>query len=240
MATTGAVRAAAGDGGGGRGGDDGRGRYGARATHGVLLALSFASGAVDALAVVALGGAFAGVMTGNLIFLGAAAAGKPFEGAWAPAAALCGYVLATALVAPLLRGGSAGGAHPGHWPSRVLVVFAAETAVLAGVAGGWAAAGREPAAVVQYVLVGVLAAATGAPTTFFTSTLTTLVLGLATGRGSASSAWSVGRLLSLVAGAACAVLVRRAAPDWAPALPAAVVATTLLALLVARRVAARG
>ncbi|CAI4175351.1 DUF1275 family protein [Streptomyces albidoflavus] len=47
-------------------------RYGRSA----LLLLSFASGAADVLAVVALGGAFAGIMTGNLVLLGAAAAGR--------------------------------------------------------------------------------------------------------------------------------------------------------------------
>ncbi|MBT2889879.1 DUF1275 family protein, partial [Streptomyces sp. McG2] len=51
-------------------------RYGRSA----LLLLSFASGAADALAVVALGGAFAGIMTGNLVLLGAAAAGERSQG----------------------------------------------------------------------------------------------------------------------------------------------------------------
>ncbi|WP_234010832.1 DUF1275 family protein, partial [Streptomyces sp. SPB78] len=60
--------------------------------------------AVDALAVVALGGAFAGVMTGNLVFLGAAlgSTGLP-EGVAAPAAAVGGYVCGTACAAPALR-----------------------------------------------------------------------------------------------------------------------------------------
>ncbi|PBO20980.1 DUF1275 family protein, partial [Streptomyces albidoflavus] len=51
-------------------------RYGRSA----LLLLSFASGVADVLAVVALGGAFAGIMTGNLVLLGAAAAGERSQG----------------------------------------------------------------------------------------------------------------------------------------------------------------
>ncbi|SCD33643.1 DUF1275 family protein [Streptomyces sp. DfronAA-171] len=153
-----------------------------------LLALSLASGAVDALAVVALGGAFAGVMTGNLVFLGAAlgSPGLP-EGVAAPAAAVGGYVCGTACAAPALRARWGG-------PLRVL---GAETVVLAVVAVVWAAGrptGSEP-----YALLAALAAAmggqasavlalgpAGAPTTFFTSTLTSLVLDLA--RGGASGA----------------------------------------------------
>ncbi|WP_431031914.1 DUF1275 family protein [Streptomyces sp. P6-2-1] len=201
-----------------------------------LLALSLASGAVDALAVVALGGAFAGVMTGNLVFLGAAlgGAGLP-EGIAAPAAAVGGYVLGVACAAPVLRARWGG-------PLRVLL---AETVVLAAVAGVWAAgppAGSEP-----YVLLAALAAAmggqasavlalgpAGAPTTFFTSTLTTLVLALARGGGVRRASAPVARLCALVLGAALAALLHRSAPAWAAALPAAVLAATVAGLRLVR------
>ncbi|MFJ4437850.1 DUF1275 family protein [Streptomyces sp. NPDC088923] len=201
-----------------------------------LLALSLASGAVDALAVVALGGAFAGVMTGNLVFLGAAlgGAGLP-EGVAAPAAAVGGYVLGTVCAAPVLRARWGG-------PLRVL---AAETVVLAVVAGVWAVGrptGDEP-----YALLATLAAAmggqasavlalgpAGAPTTFFTSTLTTLVLDLVRGGGVRRAAAPLARLCALVLGAALAALLLRTARVWAAALPAAVLAATVTALALAR------
>ncbi|EGJ79126.1 hypothetical protein STTU_6336 [Streptomyces sp. Tu6071] len=201
-----------------------------------LLALSLASGAVDALAVVALGGAFAGVMTGNLVFLGAAlgSPGLP-EGVAAPAAAVGGYVCGTACAAPALRARWGG-------PLRVL---GAETVVLAVVAVVWAAGrptGSEP-----YVLLAGLAAAmggqasavlalgpAGAPTTFFTSTLTSLVLDLARGGGVRRAAAPVARLCALVLGAALAALLHHTAPAWAAALPAAVLAATVAALVLVR------
>ncbi|MFE9253047.1 YoaK family protein [Streptomyces sp. NPDC007088] len=224
-------------------------RLSALGGRGALLALSFASGAVDALAVVALGGAFAGVMTGNLVFLGAAAAGRAPEGAWAPGAALCGYVLGSALVAPLLHPVGARSAERGAWPGRVLAVLAAEALLLAAVAAGWAWSGTDAGPPTRYVLLGLLATAmgaqasavlalgpTGAPTTFFTSTLTTLVLGVSAGRATAANGWAAARLLCLVAGACCAVLLRRALPPWAPALPAVLVAVVAVSgALAARR-----
>lgn len=219
------------------------------AGRGALLALSFASGAVDALAVVALGGAFAGVMTGNLVFLGAAAAGRVPEGAWAPGAALCGYVLGSALVAPVLRSIGPRSTERPTWPGRVLVVLTAEALLLAAVAAGWGWAGTDPGPMARYVLLGLLATAmgaqasavlalgpAGAPTTFFTSTLTTLVLGVSAGRATAANGWAAARLLCLVAGACCAVLLRRTLPSWTPALPAVLVAAvTVAGVLAARR-----
>ncbi|MEV0848106.1 YoaK family protein [Streptomyces sp. NPDC049954] len=225
------------------------GRYQVLTGRGALLALSFASGAVDALAVVALGGAFAGVMTGNLVFLGAAAAGRAPEGAWAPGAALCGYVLGSALVAPVLHTIGPRSAERPTWPGRVLVVLGAEALLLAAVAAGWAWAGVDAGPPTRYVLLGLLGTAmgaqasavlalgpAGAPTTFFTSTLTTLVLGVSAGRATAANGWAAARLLCLVAGACCAVLLRRTLPAWSPVLPAVLVAVVAVTgALAARR-----
>ncbi|MGE9694133.1 MULTISPECIES: DUF1275 family protein [unclassified Streptomyces] len=197
-----------------------------------LLALSLASGAVDALAVVALGGAFAGVMTGNLVFLGVAlgGAGLP-EGVVAPAAAVGGYVLGTVCAAPALRARWGG-------PLRVL---AAEAVVLAAVAAVWAAG--WPTGSEAYVLLAALAAAmgaqasavlalgpSGAPTTFFTSTLTTLLLDLARGGGLRRAAGPAARLCALVLGAALTALLLRTARAWAAVLPAAILVVTMAAL----------
>ncbi|EFG65771.1 conserved hypothetical protein [Streptomyces sp. SPB074] len=187
---------------------------------------------MDALAVVALGGAFAGVMTGNLVFLGAAlgGAGLP-EGAVAPVAAVGGYVLGTACAGGVLRA---------RWGGP-LGVLSAETVLLAVVAGVWAVTG--PSGNTSWALLAALAAAmggqasavlalgpAGAPTTFFTSTLTTLVVGVVRGDGIRRAGAPGARLCALVLGAVLGALLHRAAPGWAPVLPAAVLAATVLAL----------
>ncbi|MFD4985579.1 YoaK family protein [Streptomyces sp. NPDC058374] len=204
-----------------------------------LLLLSFASGAADVLAVVALGGAFAGIMTGNLVLLGAAAAGERSQGVWAPALALGGYLLGTVLAVPLA--GRAGGER--IWPRGALACLAAESLVLAGVAAAWTIADRpDPGGVAAGLLLVPLAAAMGAqatavlslgregaPTTFFTSTLTTLVAGFAARQPGGVDGWAVARLVCLFAGACGAVLVRRVAPDVALFLPPLLVVAAVVA-----------
>ncbi|MFC7472254.1 DUF1275 family protein [Actinomadura keratinilytica] len=59
----------------------------------------------------------------------------------------------------------------------------------------------------------------GAPTTFFTSTLTSLVAGFAARQPGGVDGWAVARLACLFAGACGAVLVRRVLPDVALFLP---------------------
>ena len=47
------------------------------ARDGLLVALTFASGAIDAISFIALGKVFTAFMTGNFVFLGLRAAGAP-------------------------------------------------------------------------------------------------------------------------------------------------------------------
>ncbi|WP_241778324.1 YoaK family protein [Streptomyces sp. CNQ431] len=209
-----------------------------------LLLLSFASGAADVLAVVVLGGAFAGIMTGNLVLLGAAAAGERSQGVWAPALALGGYLLGTVLAVPLT--GRGGGRRA--WPRGALWCLGAETVVLASVAVAWTVADRpDPGGVAAGALLVPLSAAMGAqattvlslgregaPTTFFTSTLTSLVAGFAA-RQPGVDGWAVARLACLFAGACGAVLVRRAVPDVALFLPAVLVAAAVAVVAAGRR-----
>ncbi|MGW4900307.1 YoaK family protein [Streptomyces albidoflavus] len=216
-------------------------RYGRSA----LLLLSFASGAADVLAVVALGGAFAGIMTGNLVLLGAAAAGERSQGMWAPALALGGYLLGTVLAVPLT--GRGGGRRV--WPRGALWCLGAEAVVLASVAVVWTVADRpDPGGVAAGVLLVPLSAAMGAqattvlslgregaPTTFFTSTLTSLVAGFAARQPGGVDGWAVARLACLFAGACGAVLVRLAVPDVALFLPAVLVAAAVVVVAAGRR-----
>lgn len=216
-----------------------------RRGHTALLLLSFASGAADVLAVVALGGAFAGIMTGNVVLLGAAAAHERSHGVWAPALALAGYVLGTVLAVPLT--GHTGGRHV--WPRGALACLAAEAVVLTTVAAAWTAGDRpDPGGVAAGLLLVPLSAAMGAqatavlslgregaPTTFFTSTLTSLVAGFAARRPGRVDGWAAARLGCLFAGACGAVLVRRVAPDMALFLPPLLVVAAVTVVATGRR-----
>ncbi|MFD0193390.1 DUF1275 family protein [Streptomyces albidoflavus] len=75
----------------------------------------------------------------------------------------------------------------------------------------------------------------GAPTTFFTSTLTSLVAGFAARQPGGVDGWAVARLACLFAGACGAVLVRRAVADVALFLPAVLVAAAVVVVAAGRR-----
>ncbi|MFE6889607.1 DUF1275 family protein [Streptomyces sp. NPDC057694] len=192
-----------------------------------LLLLTGASGAVDALAFTALGSVFAGVMTGNLVLLGISAGRGDGAEVTGPLVALGGYVVGAACAALACRGSRRRAAGQ-LWPGAVVACLAAQCVLLAAVAvaagvlggrpgegwriallaGGAVAMGGQSAAMVA-------AGAGGAPTTYFTGTLTTLVTGAVdgTGRG-AGQLWTAARLVAVVGGAACAVAVHTAAPPW--------------------------
>ncbi|GAA2302612.1 DUF1275 domain-containing protein [Streptomyces kunmingensis] len=195
-----------------------------------LLLLAAASGCVDALAFTVLGTVFAGVMTGNLVLLGAAvghAAGSGAgtgEGVAAPLYALGGYVVGAALVALVCRGA----ARRASWPGRVVACLAGQTVMLAGVAVVGGVLDGRPGGAWRTVLLVVAALAMGgqsaamvaagsgaAPTTYFTGTLTALVTGTADGSGRGTGRlWVAARLCAVVAGAACGVAVHAGAPSW--------------------------
>ncbi|MCI3224692.1 DUF1275 family protein [Streptomyces sp. NP-1717] len=115
-----------------------------RAQWAALILFAGASGAVDVLAFIALGRVFAGVMTGNLVLLGLSFTGTGGEGgSAAPLLALAGYVAGVAVVAPFTRRRQ--GEPETRWPRAVVGWLAAEVALLAAVAAGWAAADGAPA-----------------------------------------------------------------------------------------------
>ena len=163
-------------------------------------ALAACAGAVDLLAVGGLGGAFASVVTGNLVtvWLGlGAAGGHPFV---APAVAVGGYA-AGVLAGEALRG-------PGP--------LAAEAALLAGVAAGWIATGGNPGLALSLSLLAAAAVGMGVQsvyalrlresTTYFTGTLTAALQDLLAGRRGNRAA-AVGQLAALSAGAVLAAVL---------------------------------
>lgn len=209
-----------------------------RSAHFVGL-LTFASGCVDVVTLMLIGGAFTSVITGNLIFVGRAAGTTSLIPAVHAILAIIGYVLGVA-VGSRLRvlftrpapahpvPGSAALAPPPPWPASATRVLAVECAILAALNAAWIGyggglTGTGPPTVATDLMLSAAALALGMQgaaargiegnpsTTYMTGALTALVEALATGRGKSADASAVAGLIALVAGAACgAVLVRYA------------------------------
>nr|WP_285564089.1 YoaK family protein [Streptomyces sp. RTGN2] len=192
--------------------------------HAALLLLSAASGAADAFVFLRVGQVFAGVMTGNLVLLGASAAGAGEDGvALRVVTALAGYGC-----------GVAWGAVAGErtwW--RLPVMLLAEVVLLAAGAVLWACGVITSDAeslgllVLMALAMGIQGRVRATPTNYFTGTLTSLVGRLARGALRRGDGWVVGRLVSVVAGAAVAALAVRLWPA-AGAVPAAALAAAAL------------
>ncbi|MGY1620906.1 YoaK family protein [Geodermatophilus sp. SYSU D00965] len=194
----------------------------------LVVALAVVSGATDAIGLMALGGAFTSVMTGNLVILGVSASSADGALAIASGGAILAFCAGAALGVRL-----AGHPQPGDpvWPRRVTLALAVEFVLLAGYAVGWWVTGGEPGPVLTQVLLFTMALALGIQsstvqrfgvpgmsTTYLTGTLTTVVMRLASGRGYREVRSSVEIILGLVAGAAAAAGLLHLAPPAAPVL----------------------
>ena len=191
----------------------------------VHLVLSAASGATDAFAFLCLGKVFAGVMTGNLVLVGASVGSGDHRVVPRAVAALAGYGLGVA---------AAGRARP-----RVPVgtLLAVGTGLLAAAAVAWAlGSGRSPAA--QLVLIVAVSSAMGLqaqtwplPTTYFTGTFTVLLSRAGRRQLLSQDRWPALRLAAVVVGAAATSLIAwcclPAAGTAAAALSALALALTL-------------
>ncbi|SDE73457.1 Uncharacterized membrane protein YoaK, UPF0700 family [Blastococcus fimeti] len=211
-----------------------------------MVALAVLSGATDAIGLMALGGAFTSVMTGNLVILGASASDTDGALAIAAGGAILAFCAGAALGARIAGSPEAGDP---VWPRAVTAALAVEFVLFAGFAVGWWAAGADPGQVLRHVLLFALAAAlgiqsstvqrfgvSGLSTTYLTGTLTTVVIRLASGRGLREVRGSVQILLGLVVGAAAGTALLLVSPMATPALPlTALAAVLLVAVVVARR-----
>ena len=121
----------------------------------VLILLTVVTGLVDAVSYIALGHVFVANMTGNVVFLGFAAAGAPGLSVTASLAAIGAFLLGA------LVGGRIGarlGAHRGHYLRAATVTSA--LAVLVGVAIA-AVVGEPVSDAARYALIVPLALAMG-------------------------------------------------------------------------------
>jgi uncharacterized membrane protein YoaK (UPF0700 family) len=125
-------------------------------THlGLMLALTFSTGVIDAVGYLGLDRVFTGNMTGNIVILGMAltgAGGLPIAG---PVLALGGFMLGAAVAGRLLRDLAAG------WSPRTTVVFSIVALVLTA-AGGVMFVLDDPAEPVLLAVTTALGLAMGA------------------------------------------------------------------------------
>jgi uncharacterized membrane protein YoaK (UPF0700 family) len=192
----------------------------------LVVVLAFVSGYTDGVGLLALGGAFTSVMTGNMVLLGLSAGEGDGEGAGLALGAILAFIAGAALGTRV-----AGVAADGDpvWPRPVNRALVLELAILAAAAVGWFVTVGEPGTAVQFVLLLAAAVAlgvqsstvqrfgvSGLSTTYLTGTLTSAVIHLVshrTARGSERH-WKI--IGALVAGAAAAAGMHELAR---PALP---------------------
>ncbi|MCX4869203.1 DUF1275 domain-containing protein [Streptomyces sp. NBC_01369] len=200
-----------------------------------LLLLSAASGAADAFVFICVGQVFAGVMTGNLVLLGASAAGAGEQGV--------ALRVITALVAYAVGVGC------GAWMSERLrcslpVMLLVEVVLLTAAAVLWALGliasdgDRLGLLVLIAVAMGVQGRIRATPTNYFTGTLTALVGRAALRSWERGDRWVAGRLIAVVAGAGVTALAVRLWPDAAALVAAVPAAGALLIETVRRRASA--
>lgn len=204
---------------------------------GLMLALTFTTGIVDAVGYLALDRVFTGNMTGNVVILAMAltgADGLPIVG---PLLALILFMAGAAISGRALR------PLPPGWSTRTTVLLAVVAVILAAVG---VLASLLPAEIesVAYTVTGAMGLAMGmqagaarhvavadVPTVVITSTLVGLAFDSKLGRGGSGTSWArrTGAVVLLGAGAAAGALLLRLGLSW-PVLLAAVavaVATTV-------------
>jgi len=210
--------------------------------HGVrdalLVALTFSTGAIDAISFLVLGKVFSAFMTGNIVFLGFELGGAAGPSTWRTVASIgafaVGAALGTRLVAPTA------GAHA-VWPRRVTAALAAGAVAQTVFLVVWLVVGGHPSSVSADVLIAVSALAMGLQTaavfslgvravfsTAATATWTALMGDL--------GAWSQTRderrrlasvLVALLAGAVAGAILVVDARAWAALLPLTVSASVV-------------
>jgi uncharacterized membrane protein YoaK (UPF0700 family) len=202
----------------------------------LLVALTFAAGAVDAVALLRLD-VFTAVMTGNIVLLGLAVGQGSFGNALRSIIALVAYGVGVVVGARIV--GAL--AIETHWSPTVTRALAVEWVLQVAFLIGWFITGANPGGVSAATLIafsgiamGIQAAtaralAPGMSTTYVTGTLTGLLSELsALGAVSGDRRRRASIVVALALGAVAGALVLSALPLLAPAIPLAVVGAVVL------------
>lgn len=202
----------------------------------LLVALTFAAGAVDAVALLRLD-VFTAVMTGNIVLLGLAVGQGAFRNALRSLLALIAYSVG------VIAGARIVGAFAleTHWSPKATAALAVEWALQAAFLVGWLLTETHPdgagaGALIAFsgVAMGIQAAtaralAPGMSTTYVTGTLTGLLSELsALGSVSGDRFRRASIVFALAAGAAAGALALSTVPAVAPAIPLVVVGAVVI------------
>lgn len=151
-----------------------------------IVCLCIVSGSVDAISLLVLGGAFASVMTGNIVFMGVAAGTLDTDLAVSSGVAIAGYVGGVLMASWLTHRWRRDGDRK-IWPTRVTKTLTVELLLAASIGIAWLLAGGHPDRALQlgFLLTaawmmgtqGAAVRALGVPvsTTYMTGALTTLL-----------------------------------------------------------------
>jgi uncharacterized membrane protein YoaK (UPF0700 family) len=204
----------------------------------LLVALTFSSGAVDAISFIALGKVFTAFMTGNFVFLGLGLADAGGPGVLRVLIALAAFAAGVSAATRIIHAVKAGS---GLWPRGVTVTLGVAVVLQAVFLAIWVTTSGQPGTGSGDVLTAVMALAMGVQsgailtlnvkgvfTTAATATVMFLMRDVATRSGSAATerARLAGVLVALAAGATAGGLLLVHARAYAPVLP--LVATALV------------
>ena len=207
----------------------------------LVAGLALATGAMDAIGFLGLGGVFTSVMTGNLVLVGLGTGDRNGGLVLRSGLALVGYIVGVAVGSRVAWriGGSAV-----VWPRRVTLLLVFELVVLLGFTIGWELSGAGPAGASQGLLIVVASLAMGVQsagirelgvpglsTTYLTGTLTAMVSDLARGRRSAGRGRGFVIVLAVVAGAAAGGVLVTEVPRATPVFPVAVLTAVIVVSL---------
>ena len=202
----------------------------------LLVALTFAAGSVDAVALLRLD-VFTAVMTGNIVLLGLAVGQGSFANALRSVIALVAYGVGVVVGARIVGAVAV----ETHWSPRVTRALALEWVLQAVFLIGWVLSGASPNGTsagaliaLSGVAMGIQAAtaralAPGTSTTYVTGTLTGLLSELsALGSISGDRRRRASIVVALALGAVAGAFVLSTVPVLAPAIPLAVVGGVVL------------
>jgi uncharacterized membrane protein YoaK (UPF0700 family) len=213
----------------------------------LLLALSFASGAYEAICFLSFGKVFSAFQTGNILFLGVGAAGTRPPAGPDPVTvviSLAAFAAGAAVAMPILRAFGPEADVPENdirqvWPRHVSVALGVTLLLEAGFLAVWMT--TSPSDPVTYLLVALNASAMGlqmnairslrvpgVSTTAFTATFINLVSGITTwSLGAPTVRRLTGTIVSMAAGAFLGDWMLSHAHHYAPLVPALVIALVI-------------
>jgi uncharacterized membrane protein YoaK (UPF0700 family) len=202
----------------------------------LLVALTFAAGSVDAVALLRLD-VFTAVMTGNIVLLGLAVGQGAFGNALRSVVALIAYGVGVVVGARVVGAVAV----ETLWSPRVTRALALEWVLQAAFLIGWLITGANPdgasaATLIAFsgVAMGIQAAtaralAPGMSTTYVTGTLTGLLSELSALGAVSGDRWRRASIVvALALGAVAGALALTVVPLLAPAIPLAVVGAVVL------------